>query len=318
MTRFLPLFLAIVIVVGCSRNEPIPEVDLALTLFAETHEVEFGKAFPLTVTRIWSKGLLPESWNDRALAPLTAHLKSCTQREDAVRIEEKRHYSCYAFAAGKIVVPAPRLGARIKNSNEEQQALGNELVFTVLSSLSAETQHQPEYPGKPMQEPFSWNLLIVCAILLIIGVGSILGYLHQKYKHEGPARKTAPAPPHVHALSSVEKLRAFEPKNHEETQAFYVRASLLLRNYIEARFAVHAPGMTTEELANAMDASRFQLLSAFMTHCDLVKFGRYLSTVQDRTKLLDTAVSFIEQTQSSESQLETVARKPAPLERGDS
>ena len=92
----------------------------------------------------------------------------------------------------------------------------------------------------------------------------------------------APRPVHEVALEALAKLHAarlLEAGRHEE---FYVRLSDIVRTYLEARFHLRAPEMTTEEFLQAaqrdpqLTPPQRSLLGTFLSEADLVKFARYV------------------------------------------
>ena len=75
-----------------------------------------------------------------------------------------------------------------------------------------------------------------------------------------------------------------------------------MRSYIEERFSLCSPGMTTEEfLTDPQTLDRFPdphqgLLSEFLAHCDLVKFARHPTDEAERERGLSAAESFVQET----------------------
>lgn len=108
-------------------------------------------------------------------------------------------------------------------------------------------------------------------------------------------------PPDQLAVLALERLRARLPRSPEEVAVFVVAVSDVLRTYIEARFAVHAPARTTQEFLGealsepALEARR-ATLEHFLTLCDLVKYARFRPSPAEVAPLLDTATSFVEET----------------------
>lgn len=109
-------------------------------------------------------------------------------------------------------------------------------------------------------------------------------------------------PPADHiALAALERLRLSPPRTSDEVAALIVAVSDVLRDYIEGRFAVHAPARTTEEflleaLIEPALAERKETLDHFLTLCDLVKYARVRPAPQEALALVDTAAAFVEQT----------------------
>jgi hypothetical protein len=96
-----------------------------------------------------------------------------------------------------------------------------------------------------------------------------------------------------------------EPRPGErEMDAFFVRLSDIVRSYVENRFGLRSPELTTEEfvqeLANSPDLVRShqRLLREFLNRADLVKFAHLVPNPADVELSLESARSFLEATQS--------------------
>jgi len=88
-------------------------------------------------------------------------------------------------------------------------------------------------------------------------------------------------------------------------QEFYYRISDVVRGYVERRFGVSAPEMTTEEfLATAASDGRFgerntAELNQFLNACDLVKYARRIPGPDEADAVLRAAGGFVERTRES-------------------
>jgi hypothetical protein len=84
--------------------------------------------------------------------------------------------------------------------------------------------------------------------------------------------------------------------------AWYVELSAIVRRYLEDRYAVRAPELTTEEfLAEArrspeLSAQHRELLSSFLEVCDRVKFAGYRPDEAESRQALTGARAFVEDT----------------------
>jgi len=98
-------------------------------------------------------------------------------------------------------------------------------------------------------------------------------------------------------------LMAPRPGAHE-MDAFFVALSGIVRRYLENRFGLRSPELTTEEfvqeLANSPDLVRShqRLLREFLGRADLVKFAHVVPDPADVELSLDHARSFLEATRS--------------------
>ncbi len=110
-------------------------------------------------------------------------------------------------------------------------------------------------------------------------------------------------PPHVWAKAELARLLAAGLIEAGRTQEFYVRLSGIVREYMERRFDLRMPEMTTEEFLEAAMAGEIlgrdmkAALATFLEACDLVKFARYAPEQAEVDESAAAAVRFVEQTQ---------------------
>ena len=128
-----------------------------------------------------------------------------------------------------------------------------------------------------------------------------LGVLYVRRRRQRPAaalRYTA----HELASAKLERLTERNLVERGEWKTFYREVSQILRQYIEDRFALHAPERTTEEfLREARQSAVFTTAQAdtlgdFLAHCDQVKFAELTPTTTQVQRTFDTARTFIERT----------------------
>jgi len=87
-----------------------------------------------------------------------------------------------------------------------------------------------------------------------------------------------------------------------EIEAFYIAVSDAVRQYIERQFRLRAAEQTTEEFLQDMARSQRlrpthkELLTDFLTQCDLVKFARFRPGPKDMEAALAAATRFVDET----------------------
>ncbi len=259
----------------CGGGPAIPAEDLLLRVTAGGEEVVLGAAFPLTVERVWSKDLLPAAWNDRALAPLVLRLDRLERREDARRLEERRHYVGYAFSLADLSIAAPEFVARPKAGGEDRLVSAEPLRLRVRRALDPAAPGPPELPDLPGRDRGAWWpwLLLAAAVALLVAV---------LRRPRGPRALPGAQDPASLALARLRALRE---------AGTYVELSSVLRAYLSARFAIRAEEMTTEEiLAGPGDRAR---LGRILRGCDLVKFAGVAPAATEFSALLDSAEAFV-------------------------
>lgn len=92
------------------------------------------------------------------------------------------------------------------------------------------------------------------------------------------------------------------PKEQDEIDAFFVELTALIRRYLEDRFEIRAPELTTEEFLQVASASpdiretHQKFLQGFLRSADLVKFARFTPSPEDIAAALGAAAKFLDET----------------------
>ena len=130
-----------------------------------------------------------------------------------------------------------------------------------------------------MTLPKSWGPWIL-GLALIAGLAMLAAVLTVLLGRRPPPPPPPPVPPHVIALRGLQKIREENLLEPEKAEAFYIRVSSVVRTYIEGRFGLDAPDMTTEEFireaaqSNKLNYEHRALTHSFLEQADLVKFAK--------------------------------------------
>jgi len=104
---------------------------------------------------------------------------------------------------------------------------------------------------------------------------------------------------------AFENLEDLKNKNFPSLGMFkdyYILLSGIVRKYIEDRFKIKAPEMTTQEFLTSLKKSNDiklddkKLLEDFLNSCDMVKFAKHSPTLNEAEKSFDFAKIFISNT----------------------
>jgi hypothetical protein len=153
----------------------------------------------------------------------------------------------------------------------------------------------------PVAVPRDYRPLLWIAAGVLFGV-ALGALLYRLIRGRRRAVIVAPRPAHAIALEALAKLHAarlLEAARHEE---YYVRLSDIVRTYLESRFHLRAPEMTTEEFLQAaqrdpqLTPPQRSLLGTFLSEADLVKFARYVPAPDDAERAYRAARQFVEST----------------------
>lgn len=113
-------------------------------------------------------------------------------------------------------------------------------------------------------------------------------------------------PPHIVALRELDKYRSDRYWAPERQKAFYSGVTDALKNYMEARFGVDAPEMTTAELLEALKKEQDiapELLGEMkdlFERADFVKFAKMTVPDEENAATLPSAVRFVTMTYQAE------------------
>ena len=156
---------------------------------------------------------------------------------------------------------------------------------------------QMRYP-LTFKEVLPWigaGLLIIA--LLMLGIGMI----DRANKRKAEAGKPKD-PAYIIALRELDKWRGDKHWAPERQKAFYSGITDALKTYIEDRFGVDAPEMTTAELFDALKGAedlpaelREELREVFEC-ADFVKFAKHVASREENARALPTAVRFVTST----------------------
>lgn len=187
---------------------------------------------------------------------------------------------------------------RGEEEDEESVIRSDEIRVTVRPLEDIGSLEVPPLLGildaPPAEEPRSGVLGWAIGGSIGLLLAAILGWW--VLFRRGPVRAIAPTPPHEVALENLRRLVALDLVEKGEIERFYVILSAILRQYVEDRFHVRAPELTTEEFftAAAREAPLGPYrarLKQFLDLCDQVKFARFQperSTIQSSFDVVKT------------------------------
>lgn len=194
------------------------------------------------------------------------------------------------MVAGEVAAPGELMTESLKITAQPTEA----------AEMAAEELKKIEVlPPVEIYEPISrWWYVAVPAGLALAAAALFL--LRRQKRHLAVAAEFIPA--HEWARRQIAALVAEDLIGRGQVQEFYYRISAIVRGYIERRYSVSAPEMTTEEfLAATAGDFRFAAepaaeLQAFLTACDLVKYARHRPAAGEWNDLLRSAAQFVERT----------------------
>ena len=128
-------------------------------------------------------------------------------------------------------------------------------------------------------------------------------------------------PPHVVALSELNKLKEEQLWQHDKVKDYYTRLTDIIRVYLEERYEVPAMEQTTQEILtqfkgenSAIKGKLFSGLQKTLDTSDLVKFAKYTPLADENHYVLVQAYTLVEETKPEP--VENVKKTVPPAEEG--
>ena len=164
---------------------------------------------------------------------------------------------------------------------------------------------QIQYPVT-FSEVLPWLLGGLAAAALLFLLARIIDRAN---KRKADALKPK-EPAYIVALKELEKYRSDKYWAPEKQKAFYSGITDALKFYIDDRFGVDAPEMTTAELFDALKSDKditpqmYVSLKELFERADFVKFAKHVASDEENAGALPLAVSFVTSTYQSELERE--------------
>ena len=223
---------------------------------------------------------------------------------------ETRWYELASYSAGTHTIPETVVRYRVGDGASDE-ARTQAITVTVRGLLPADWERQDIRPVKPLIPVHAARWWLWGGLALL--AGAVGAWWRSRHQRRMDAPPVPPRPPHDIALDALARLREEDLPSRRRYEEYYVRLSGIIRAYIEARFGVRAPEMTTEEFlqaasnAAALSLNHRQLLQVFLERSDLVKFARYEPSQHEADEALEAAQRFVQDTAPS---LEPPAASP--------
>lgn len=210
-----------------------------------------------------------------------------------------RWYILDTYMTGTYTIPQAVIKYRRKGE-KWKEIEANEVKVEVKSLLEGDVASADIRDIKgPVNFSRKVSLYVVSGALLLFIAGGVAVLLMRR-KRKVEAIPTRPA--HEIAYEALEELKKKDFLKNGKIKEFYIELSFIVRHYLENRFNIRAPEMTTEEFLISVKGSGVlshehkNLLRDFLSHCDLVKFATYHPPEKEVELSLQAAERLIDQT----------------------
>ncbi|MFA6218118.1 MAG: BatD family protein [Candidatus Omnitrophota bacterium] len=209
-------------------------------------------------------------------------------------------YILEAYTTGKLTIPKMVIKYKGKADKDWREVTSDEQIVEVKSLLAKAKDMTDirDIKGLVMVSAAKMWFVLTGGILLVVCLLFLLKFLKKN--------KTAPLLPvraaHEIAFEQLQELQRKDLISQGKIKEYFIEVSGIVRHYLENRFNLKAPEMTTEEfLIHLRDGTHLRtehktLLKDFLVACDLVKFAKYAPNPQEIDKTFQFARNFVEQT----------------------
>ena len=250
------------------------------------------------------------------------------RRVDEPRVEGDRAVSSAelvltAFELGDLEVPPVEL--QVVGADGDAMTLATESAPVTVASVGLDESGDIRAIKGPLDIPLNVLVLLpwLVGAALLAGIACWLWRRLRGRRPDGiPAPAEPPRPAHEIAYEAFRTLEADRLPDRGEIKAFHIRASDILRAYVEGRFGVDALEMTTREVLDGLRAHDVEgvVLDDFqqmLERCDLVKFAKDRPALDRCREVIPLGRSLVDRTRIVAAAIEDMpVSEPAPAEAG--
>ena len=228
-------------------------------------------------------------------------------RESGTFVQDSVDYVITTFDTGSYVIPP--LHILIVTGDSTKDTLSTDpIVIRVESVMKGEAKDIRDIKG-PLSIAKDWYAYylyggIAFAVLLFSACGY---WLYKRWKAGLPilpVREETIRPAHETAIEALDKLVESSLLGDGEVKEYHIKISDIIREYIDGRYFIIAPEMTTDQLMDEIcrtdipEGTR-EDLGKFLQDCDLVKFAKAIPDEEHIGETTRSAYEIVRQTKWS-------------------
>lgn len=225
------------------------------------------------------------------------------------RVQRTQWYLLDTFLLGAYAIPPARV--RYKLPGAMERFLESPALFLTVEKMLAMPDSMKDIRDiqDVVDAPSRFKRIIfLCAgtVLLVVLMAVFVVHLLRHRREKVPLRAIRPA--HEIAYEQLEALQRANLVTAGKIKEYYFRLSEIVRYYIQNRFQIYAPEMTTEEFLDVVARTRVladehaEIVRRFLQHCDLVKFAKYNPEAYEIQEAYLAARRLVDETKQAETE----------------
>ncbi len=313
LLRTLSLFLASGVVAACARtpSEPPPaatveakEGETTLVASLDRITVEVGQPIRLTLTTTSPDGNVVPPALPEKLGPFEVRPVLDRQQGSSDPRVRRKVFELTTLEAGSLEVPA--IDLPLGSGDDAPQLRAAAMPVTVASLIGEDSDPSKFKDIKgaldltPREIPWP---LVAGAFASFAALAVILWFA---FFHRRGERAEAALAPDAWALRELDRLAKAGLLAAGRVHDFHVLLTDIVRGYVERRYGIRAPELTTQEFlreakrSTSIDEAHQVLLGGFLRQADLVKFAGVRPANEDSEKAIATARTFVTESRPRE------------------
>ncbi len=228
-------------------------------------------------------------------------------------------YIIQGYEPGEFSLP-PAAAVITLPEGEERLLTAPALVVAIESLLGSAEENARIRDIKPpidLETSYRWIIyLLAVGLGALLVAAAVIRIFFKKKRKDLPT--SPPPPPHEIAYRELDRIRAADLPGRGLIKEYYSRLSGVARHYLEDRFGLRAPEMTTEEFLRAASATDYltlpqqDLVGDFLTQADMVKFARHRPAKKEIDGVYHSARRLVDETRET-AKPETRMTKPEKM-----
>jgi len=236
-----------------------------------------------------------------------------THRKPDGTQHQEQTYTLEAPASGKQRIPPLRL-EMVDSRGDAGKKAGTQEILTEevpldIAPVSSDAIGKELRPAAGTLDPdvggtpWLW-IVLIGSIAAVALSGSLLGWRFITMRRKIKVKISA----YEQAVAKLHALEVRGAPSAEQADAWFVELSAIVRTYVEHRYGLRAPELTTEEFLHiatnwpAMASINRDQLKGFLERCDRVKFAGYRPESQESLDALAAARAFVEDTRVQQTE----------------
>jgi len=211
-------------------------------------------------------------------------------------------YVLDTYETGTLAIPPVTIEYRAKGSDEWHEIVVDEIKVEVLSLLDGADSNAAIRDIRGPRSLYGLRYLYITLAVILIAIIVALVILYIKKRKKAEESIAPPRPAHEIAYEALTALKQKDLTGTGQVKEYYFELSDIVRHYLENRFSLKAPEMTTEEFlyhlreTDQLRTDHKGVLREFLSHCDLVKFAKYLPEEMEIEASFESAKGLVDQT----------------------